>query len=121
MTWLARFALIVVLALAWRPAAAQETPRRPDRPLSIEFLDVGQGDAILIRSPEGKTALVDAGPHKEQAAELLRRQGVMSLDLVVLTHHHQDHLGGMEEVIRQFRPRAFLDNGSSHTRRITSG
>jgi competence protein ComEC len=111
---LARFALTVVLALASRPAAAQESPRRPVRPVSIEFLDVGQGDAILIRSPEGKAALVDAGPHKEQAAELLRRRGVTSLDLVVLTHHHQDHYGGLEEVIRQFRPRMFLDNGSSH-------
>jgi competence ComEA-like helix-hairpin-helix protein len=112
---LARTALAVVLALASRPAAAQESPRNPNRPASIEFLDVGQGDAILIRSSEGKTALVDAGQHKEQAAELLRRRGVKSLDLLVLTHHHQDHYGGMEEVIRQFRPRVFLDNGSSHT------
>jgi beta-lactamase superfamily II metal-dependent hydrolase len=90
-TWLARFALIIGMALASWPAAAQENLRRPDRPVSIELLDVGQGDAILIRSPEGKTALVDAGPHKEQAAELLRRQGVTSLDLAVLTHHHADH------------------------------
>ena len=115
MTRLARFALIVGLALASGPASAQEHPRRPARPATIEFLDVGQGDAILIRSPEGKTALVDAGPHKELAADLLRGRGITSLDLVVLTHHHQDHYGGMEEVIRRFRPRVFLDNGSSHT------
>jgi beta-lactamase superfamily II metal-dependent hydrolase len=100
MTWLARFAVIIGLALASPPATAQERPARPTHVASIEFLDVGQGDAILIRSPEGKTALVDAGPHKELAAELLRRRGVRSLDLVVLTHHHQDHLGGMAEVVR---------------------
>jgi competence protein ComEC len=58
---------------------------------------------------------VDAGPYRELAADLLRRRGIASLDLVVLTHHHQDHLGGMEEVVRQFRPRVFLDCGSSHT------
>jgi beta-lactamase superfamily II metal-dependent hydrolase len=115
MRGLARLALFIGMALASRPAAAQERAARPARVASIEFLDVGQGDAILIRSPEGKAALVDAGPHRELAAELLRRRGITSLDLLVLTHRHQDHLGGMEEVVRQFRPRVFLDNGSSHT------
>jgi beta-lactamase superfamily II metal-dependent hydrolase len=115
MTRIARLALIIGLALASRPVAAQDRPARASRVAMIEFLDVGQGDAILIRSPEGKTALIDAGPHKELAAELLRRRGVRSLDLLVLSHHHADHYGGMEEVVRQFRPRVFLDSGSSHT------
>jgi beta-lactamase superfamily II metal-dependent hydrolase len=115
MTRLARFALIAGLALASRPAVAQERLARTARVATIEFLDVGQGDAILIRSPEGKSALVDAGPHKELAANLLRGRGITSLDLVALSHHHQDHYGGMEEVIRRFRPRVFLDSGSSHT------
>jgi competence ComEA-like helix-hairpin-helix protein len=115
MTRLVRVALVIGLAVASRPATAQEQPTRPSRLASIEFLDVGQGDAILIRSPEGKSALVDAGPHKELAANLLRGRGITSLDLVALSHHHQDHYGGMEEVIRRFRPRVFLDSGSSHT------
>jgi beta-lactamase superfamily II metal-dependent hydrolase len=114
-TRFARLALIIGLALAPRPAAAQDHPTRLSRVASIEFLDVGQGDAILIRSPEGKTALVDAGPHRELAVDLLRRRGVTSLDLVVLSHHHADHYGGMAEVIRRFRPRVFVDNGSAHT------
>jgi competence protein ComEC len=58
---------------------------------------------------------VDAGPHKELAADLLRGRGITSLDLVDLSHHHEDHYGGMAEVIRRFRPRVFLDHGSSHT------
>jgi len=115
MTRLARFALIVALASASSPAAAQDRLARAARPATVEFLDVGQGDAILIRSPEGKSALVDAGPQRDLAAELLRRRGLASLDLIVLTHHHQDHYGGMEEVVRRFRPRVFLDSGSSHT------
>src|SRR5689334_10752302 len=101
MTPLARFALIIGLALAPLPVLAQERPSRPARDATIEFLDVGQGDAILIRSPEGKSALVDAGPHRELAADLLRRRGITSLDLVALSHHHQDHYGGMEQVIRR--------------------
>jgi beta-lactamase superfamily II metal-dependent hydrolase len=81
---------------------------------SLEILDVGQGDSILVRSPEGKTALIDAGPgHNVVAA--LRKQGITSLDLLVLSHHHADHYGGMADVVKQFKPRVFLATNSSHT------
>ena len=80
----------------------------------VEFLDVGQGDAILIRSPEGKAAVIDAGPSKD-TVPLLKQRGVNSIDLAVVSHHHADHYGGMDDVIRAFHPRVFLDNGSSHT------
>jgi competence ComEA-like helix-hairpin-helix protein len=81
---------------------------------TIDVLDVGQGDAILIRSPEGKTALVDAGPSRH-VVELLKARGIGSLDLVVVSHHHHDHYGGMAAVIREFRPRVFLASNSPHT------
>jgi beta-lactamase superfamily II metal-dependent hydrolase len=107
---LARWIPRAVLALAL--AASSATARAADA--SIEILDVGQGDAILIRSPEGKTALIDAGPAREVVATL-RKQGVSSLDLLVLSHHHADHYGGMAEVVKAFRPRVFLAANSSHT------
>lgn len=88
------------------------------KPLSIEFLDIGQGDSILIRSPEGKTALVDAGPSRDGAARLLRRKGITSIDLVIVSHHHSDHYGGMDQVVREFKPRYFLATGSSHTTKM---
>ncbi len=80
----------------------------------VEVLDVGQGDSILIRSPEGKVALIDAGPSKE-ILPLLKERGVTSIDLVVVSHHHSDHYGGMDEVIRTFKPKYFLATNSSHT------
>jgi competence protein ComEC len=83
--------------------------------LTIEVIDVGQGDSILIRSPEGKTALVDAGPSRDAAANHLKRRGITSIDLVVVSHHHTDHFGGMEPIIRDFRPKYFVATGSSHT------
>jgi beta-lactamase superfamily II metal-dependent hydrolase len=73
----------------------------------IELLDIGQGDAILIRSPEGKTALVDAGPSKV-VLDRLQERGVTAIDLVVVTHHHTDHFGGMDDVIKTFTPRVLL-------------
>jgi competence protein ComEC len=82
---------------------------------TIEILDVGQGDSILIRSPEGKTALIDAGPTKTAALSVLRRKGIKSLDLVAISHHHSDHYGGMDEVVRAMKPRYFLASRSGHT------
>jgi competence ComEA-like helix-hairpin-helix protein len=106
--------LALGLALLVGPAPAQQpTPRRAAT-LTIDVLDVGQGDAILIRSPEGKTALVDAGPSRH-VVELLKARGIERIDLVVVSHHHHDHYGGMAAVIREFQPRVFLASGSSHT------
>ncbi|MGC8640067.1 MAG: ComEC/Rec2 family competence protein [Isosphaeraceae bacterium] len=85
------------------------------RYLIIDFLDIGQGDSILIRSPEGKTALVDAGPTKDGATRLLKQKGISAIDIVIVSHHHSDHYGGMEQVIRNFKPRYFMATGSSHT------
>jgi beta-lactamase superfamily II metal-dependent hydrolase len=85
------------------------------RPLVIDFLDIGQGDSILIRSPEGKTALVDAGPSRDAATKLLKRKGITALDIVIVSHHHSDHYGGMDQVIRNFKPKYFMATGSSHT------
>ncbi len=85
------------------------------RPLVIDFLDIGQGDSILIRSPEGKTALVDAGPSRDAAARLLKSKGITAVDIVIVSHHHSDHYGGMDQVIRNFKPRYFMATGSSHT------
>jgi beta-lactamase superfamily II metal-dependent hydrolase len=106
-------ALVIGLTLAPNVAPAQDQTAGPGN-LTVDFLDVGQGDSVLIRSPEGKAALIDAGPSKD-VVPLLRRRGVTSLDLVAVSHHHADHYGGMDDVIREFRPRYFLATNSSHT------
>jgi len=103
------------MSLAPAPSTAQGQPAVDRKNIAtIAFLDVGQGDAILIRSPEGKTPLIYAGPSRE-VVPLLKQRGVTSIDLVVVTHHHADHYGGMEAVIRGFRPRIYLATDSSHT------
>ena len=109
---LALVAVIVCLAAYWGVGRARR-PQLSPGVATIEFLDVGQGDAILIRSPEGKMALVDAGPSR-RIVKQLRERGIRSLDMVVVSHHHIDHYGGMAEVVRSFRPRLFLDADSPH-------
>lgn len=81
--------------------------------MEITFLDVGQGDAVVIRSPEGQTAMIDAGPRSP--LRLLQRLGVETIDLLVATHPHADHIGGMVDVLTARPVRAFMDNGRPHT------
>ncbi len=69
-------------------------PGPPDVPTMV-FLDVGQGDAVLLRDPTGAVALVDGGRDSAVLAAGLRRHGVGSLDLVVATHGDADHVGGL--------------------------
>jgi beta-lactamase superfamily II metal-dependent hydrolase len=113
---LGRAAAVLAVAAAVSSLALARPMESPARghDASLEILDVGQGDSILIRSPEGKTALIDAGPSHAVVAAL-KKQGVTSLDLLVLSHHHSDHYGGMAEVVKTFKPRVFLATNSSHT------
>src|SRR5205085_616307 len=78
--------------------------------LTLHFLDVGQGDAAVIRTPAGHWILVDAGPASEGAdagrrvvAPFLQRQGARSLSLAVVSHAHADHLGGLPAVMARIR------------------
>lgn len=102
--------LLLALALTAASAGVQDTSR-----LQITFLDVGQGDAVLVRSPEGKTALIDAGSAGTEVAHLLKALGVGTIDLAVASHPHADHIGGMEEVLRTIPVHYYMDNGVPHT------
>lgn len=83
--------------------------------LEVHFIDVGQGDSVLIRSPSGQNVLYDGGRRDDDALAYLQSVGVTSLDLVIASHADADHIGGLEEVVRYYRPRFFLDNGIPHT------
>jgi competence protein ComEC len=79
--------------------------------LRVDFVSVGQGDAALIVSPAGKTVLIDGGPKEGEAALLakLSERHVGILDLILLTHRHADHLGGLAAVVRTHGARMFMD------------
>ncbi len=106
---LLRCALIAFAATSCAASADQNSSA-----LELIFLDVGQGDAAIIRSPEGKVALVDAGRGVDVLA-LLRKHGITSIDIAIASHAHADHIGGMESVIRTIPVRYYMDNGLPHT------
>ena len=72
--------------------------------LEVHFIDVGQGDAILIKTPVGESILIDAGGNddEERVVSYLQKQGIVSLKAVVGTHPHEDHIGGLDKVIDHF-------------------
>ncbi|BDP41214.1 competence protein ComEC [Deinococcus aetherius] len=105
--------LLALAALSLGLAAAQAPGV-----LIIRFLDVGQGDAVLITSPEGKSILYDGGRSEPRLQALLRQYDVQSLDLVAASHADADHITGLIPAVTLFRPRFFLNNGVAGTTRV---
>lgn len=105
--WRWQGALAVVAALVWAAGL-----QMPDGRLHVHFIHVGEGDAVLIRTPKGSAVLIDGG---SDPARLLSEVGrrlpfwQRSLALVFLTHPHADHTGGLIGVLERYRVGAFVD------------
>jgi len=116
--WCASATLLLVLALVLWPEPAIVSQGA----LEVTALDVGQGDSLLVVNPQGSTMLVDAGGPvgglnettattstfdvgEEVVSSYLWSRRIRRLDIVVLSHAHSDHMGGMPAVLRNFRPR----------------
>ncbi len=72
------------------------------------FCDVGQGDATVLNAGGGRAVLVDAGPDAGGVVECLDSLGVVAIPMVVLTHFHADHIGGLTAVLRRYEPELIL-------------
>ncbi|MEK0312929.1 ComEC/Rec2 family competence protein [Cohnella sp. 56] len=128
---------VIFLAFAWAGMLLSEAPQvRHGRTASVSFLDVGQGDSILIRTGGGKRLLVDAGgtvefgsakakekdkwrqrkdPYevgRKTLVPLLKQRGIRRLDALVLTHLDADHIGGALAVVRELQVGRIFFNGT---------
>ncbi len=77
----------------------------PEGSLVVHYIDVGQGDSQLITTPDGKALLIDAGPNSSEDKLLmyLRSQDIGELEYAVFTHPHEDHIGGADMILKNFK------------------
>lgn len=99
------------------PTTTNQNAGNPSgKTLTVHFLNVDQGDSILIKY-ENKSMLIDAGESDQGDVVLdyLHDQGISTLDYVIATHPHSDHIGGMNDVLNNFKVEHFIDSGFPHT------
>ncbi|HHY40362.1 MAG TPA: DNA internalization-related competence protein ComEC/Rec2 [Syntrophaceticus sp.] len=93
--------------------------------LEVTFINVGQGDAILVQTPKGRTMLIDAGgspsysssafdPGSQLVVPALAKRGIRKLDLLVNSHPHEDHLGGIPAVLDSVKVESFAAPPVAH-------
>ncbi len=111
--------LVLLGATLWRPGTGRASGYREDW-LTLHFLAVGQGDAVLARTPHGRWILVDGGPRtpgQDAGARIvvpfLRQSGARTLDLVVASHGDADHLGGLPAVLEALEVRRVWEPGEA--------
>jgi len=105
------------------PDAEPILPRTPTQqinpttlaPLRIHFIDVGQGDAILIQGSGGEVGLVDGGDTSSGIVQYLQSLGITHLDMIVATHPNADHIGGLVKVLNTIPVDKVVTNGMMHT------
>lgn len=112
--------LLVVFALACLsatyPAAAAANE------VKVHFIDVGQADCILVQTSQGKNVLIDAGDDgdAEKVISYLQKNNVATIDMLIATHPHHDHIGSMDEIIQAFSVDIMYMPGRSHQTRFYS-
>ena len=105
-------ALLIVAILVWSVVLT-----RPDDKLHVSFLDIGQGDAILIQTPAQQDILIDGGPDPQKAnLELSKKLPFWdrAIDLVISTQPQADHITGLVEVLQRYKVRQVLDADVSY-------
>ena len=86
----------------------------PGARFQVSFLDIGQGDAIYIRTPDDYHAMIDSGPSMnvlERLAEVMPRYS-RTLDLLVITHPHADHVNGFVEILKRYEVKRLMFIGT---------
>ena len=116
--------LLVISFLVW--IRVYETHSIPEnKGLTVTFLNVGQGDSILIQTPGKKNILIDGGTYPRQWSTFdagkmvvvpeLKKRHIKKLDLVIATHPDLDHIGGLIAVLKKYPVGLFLDSGTIAT------
>lgn len=105
--------IVVLLAGYFGIDLTQDSKVPKDSKLMISYMDVGQGDAAYIKV-NGNDILIDAGP-RSNSKEQLKAKNIDDFELVIATHPHEDHIGGMVDVFKEYEVKAFYSPKITHT------
>lgn len=117
--------MILAVAIGYYLYQNRQEPEPAPGPVAgklvIHFLDIGQGDAQLIRLPGGETVLIDSGDRGAPTVELLKKYGVTEIDLIIASHPHADHIGEMRDIMRAFKVKEIWDSGFNNNTSTQKG
>src|SRR3989304_4193124 len=108
--------IFILFLLIIAVLASRETFSLGDGNLKFYVLDIGQGDAIFVQTPSGNQILIDGGQDRRILEELGKVMPFYdrSIDLVILTHPHLDHAGGLLEVLKNYEVGELMDGGDNY-------
>lgn len=105
--------VLLVLSLA---GCSASTATAATKNMEVHFINVGQGDAILVKTAAGETMLIDAGNRNgSKVVTYLKKQNVKKIDVMIATHPDADHIGGLDEVLNAFPVKAVYAPKVTHT------
>jgi competence protein ComEC len=120
--WLLLIAALILAGCNFNPAPSTPTVAPGQGTLKVAFLDVGQGDSILIQAPDGKTMLIDGGRSISLAQTViipkLKEWGAQKVDVLIPTHPDQDHISGLAGVLESYPVQLAALTGQAHSTQI---
>jgi competence protein ComEC len=112
--FLERFILVLmtICALSLAVVAWNTIGQTSQTQIEVVFIDINHGDSILLRSSKGENVLIDAGYPKAGTLDYLKAHNITHLNTMVATHAHEDHIGGLPEVMRAIPVDKLIINGN---------
>lgn len=93
------------------------TSSKVSQTVTVHFINVGQADSIYIQAPGNYDILIDAGNNDDGqlVVNYLKSRNIDDIEIMVATHPHEDHIGGLDDVLEAFDVEIIIDSGSIHT------
>ena len=111
--------LIMIMIISMLALSACDVEETNSADLRVHFLDVGQADSELIQFPNGQVALIDGGNRgdSEFLVDYIKKLNIQKIDYLIATHPHEDHIGGLPEVVKAFDiGKVYMPNKTANTK-----